>query len=122
MEELLTVRRYDTAVAALRKFCKENTEFQVVIHDEDYPFRVEFLPDPQLSMFPELNVDEAGEVRTMTIETGLSTKVQSRLNFTVEAAILKKLIRLVESVGFYYYQAFRQQMAAKMKGASHEKE
>lgn len=116
MEELLAVKRYETSMADLQNFCKKNTEFIAVEHADAYPFRVEFIPDPQMSMFPEENLDETGEVRSMMISVGLTTDVRSRLAFTVEASTLKKLIRLTESCGFYYYQAFHQKAMAKLEG------
>ena len=103
-------RAYDSAVDDLKKFCEDNTELTVVIMDELYPIRVQFIPDPQYNLFqnPEENIDENGEINDLTITVGLSTSVKSTLKFKMDAKLLKKLIRLAEKVGTIYYHAFRE--------------
>ena len=98
---------YESAVKKLMKFCEENTDFSVVIRDDAYPFRVQFIPDMQLSVFADENITEDGEVNDMTVEVGLSTKVQSTLKFKMDSKLLKKLIKLAEETGTIYYHAYR---------------
>lgn len=99
---------YEEAVASLRKYCEKETELAVIIRDEEYPFRVQFVPDPQQSMLGNENVDENGEVNDMTVTVGLTTSVKSTLKFKMPSDQLKKLIKLSEKVGSIYYHAFRE--------------
>ena len=100
---------YEAAIQALEKFCEEQTELTAVIMDDAYPIRVQFLPEYQLSMFGNENVDENGEVNDLTVTVGLSSAVRSTLKFKMDSKLLKKLIKLAENVGRLYYQAFREQ-------------
>lgn len=100
---------YEAAVEALGKYCEDNTRLMPVILDEEYPFRVKFIPCPQLDMFNVDNVDENGEVNDLTVTVGLSTTVKSTLRFKMDSRQLKKLIKLAENVGTLYYQAFREE-------------
>lgn len=100
---------YEAAIQALEKFCEEQTELTAVIMDDAYPIRVQFLPEYQLSMFGNENVDENGEVNDLTVTVGLTSAVRSTLKFKMDSKILKKLIKLAENVGHLYYQAFREQ-------------
>ena len=99
---------YQVAVEQLATFCYENTDLQAVILDDVYPFRVQFIPEKQLSLFGNANVDENGELHDMTVTVGLSTTVKSSLNFKMDSKLLKKLIKLAENVGTLYYHAFRE--------------
>ena len=99
--------KYETAVGKLRKYCDENTDLTPVIMDEKYPIRVQFIPDSQLSLFGNKNIDENGEVNDLTVSVGLVTAVESTLNFSINSKVLKKLIKLAETVGNLYYHAFR---------------
>lgn len=99
---------YETAVSDLHKYCEKETDLVAVILDEAYPFRVQFLPDPQYAMFGDDNVDENGEVNDLTVTVGLTTTVKSTLKFKMDSKQLKKLIKLAETLGHLYYQAFRE--------------
>ena len=99
---------YEAAVESLIQFCGTYTELQPIIRDEEYPFSVQFVPNEQLSMFGNENVDENGEVNDMTITCGLSTSVKSTLRFEMDSTLLKKLIKLAEKCGYLYYHAFRE--------------
>ena len=109
MKQNAAKTEYDAAVKALNKFCEEQTDLEVVILDDEYPIRVQFLPSTQLTMFSEANVDESGEVNDLTVTVGLNSAVRSTLKFKMDAKLLKKLIKLAENVGNLYYQAYREQ-------------
>ena len=100
-------KRYEVAVEDLNKYCEKATDLTALIFDEEYPFRVQFFPKPQLSMFE--NVDENGEINDLTVTVGLTTTVKSTLKFKMDSKLLKKLIKLAEAVGNLYYQAFREE-------------
>ena len=78
------------------------------IRDERYPFRVQFIPKNDMFSAEE-NIDENGEVNDMTVTVGLETTVQSTLKFKMDSAQLKKLLKMSETVGTMYYQAFREE-------------
>ena len=99
---------YEIAVEKLTNFCYENTDLTAVILEKEYPFRVQFMPEDQLSLFGNENVDENGEVNDMTVEVGLTTTVKNTLKFKMDSALLKKLIKMAETVGTLYYQAYRE--------------
>lgn len=98
---------YEAAVEKLRKFCDDHTDLTPCILDETYPFRVQFIPDSQISLFGDENVDENGEIGDLTVVAGLSTSVKSTLKFRMDSKMLKKLIKLAETVGALYYHAYR---------------
>ena len=106
---------YDAAVKALNKFCDDHTDLVPYILDDEYPIRVQFLPDPQQTIFGNENVDENGEINDLTITIGLTSGVKSTLKFKMDSKLLKKLIKLAENVGNLYYQAYREQQGAKTK-------
>lgn len=105
---------YEAAVEALQKFCEKETELQPIIRDEQYPFQVQFIPKPQLSIFGSENIDENGEVNDLSVTVGLSTDVKSTLKFKMDSKLLKKLIKLAETVGSLYYHAFREEMEERL--------
>lgn len=100
---------YDEAVASLHKYCEKETELAAIIRDEEYPFRVQFVPAQQQSLLGNENVDENGEVNDLTVTVGLTTSVKSTLKFKMPSDLLKKLIKLSEKVGNIYYHAFREE-------------
>ena len=99
---------YEAAVKDLVKFCEDHTDLTAIIMDDAYPIRVQFLPNAQLNFFGNENIDENGEVNDLTVTVGLSTAVKSTLKFKMDAKLLKKLIKLAETVGTLYYHAFRE--------------
>lgn len=99
---------YDAAIEKLNKYCEAETDLMPAIRDEKYPFRVQFIPNPDI-FSPEDNVDENGEVNDMTVTVGLTTTVRSNLKFKMGSNQLKKLIKLSETVGDLYYKAFREE-------------
>ena len=105
---------YEAAVDSLQKFCEKETELQSIIRDEQYPVQVQFIPKPQLSMFGNDNIDENGEVNDLTVTVGLSTDVKSTLKFKMDSKLLKKLIKLAETVGSLYYHAFREEQGERI--------
>lgn len=100
---------YEAAVEELNKHCDKATDLTAVILDEAYPFRVQFIPKAQQTFFGYDNVDENGEVNDLTVTVGLTTTVKSTLKFKMDSKQLKKLIKLAETVGNLYYQAFREE-------------
>ena len=98
---------YEAAVEKLRKFCEDHTDLTPCILDETYPFRVQFIPDAQTSLFDDGNVDENGEIGDLTVVVGLSTSVKSTLKFRMDSKLLKKMIKQAETVGTLYYHAYR---------------
>ena len=105
---------YEAALENLREFCETSTDLTPIIIDSEYPIRVQFIPDMQFSMFGNENVDENGEVNDLTITCGLSVTVKSTLKFKMDSKLLKKLIKLAEKVGFYYYHAFREEQGERI--------
>lgn len=105
---------YEAAVDHLQKFCEKETELQPIILDDGYPVRVQFIPKPQLSMFGNENVDENGEFNDLTVTVGLTTDVKSTLKFKMDSKLLKKLIKLAETVGSLYYHAFREEQGERI--------
>ena len=106
--------QYEAAVEDLTKFCDTYTNVTPIIIDSEYPIRVQYIPDAQLSMFGNENIDESGEVNDLTITCGLSVTVKSTLKFKMDSKLLKKLIKLAERVGFYYYHAFRAEQGERI--------
>ena len=104
---------YEAAVEKLRTFCEDHTDLTPIIMEEEYPIRVQFIPDSQLSLFGNENIDENGEVNDLTVVVGLSTAVKSTLKFKMDSKLLKKMIKLAETVGTLYYHAFRAQEGAR---------
>ena len=104
---------YEAAVEKLRKFCEDHTDLTPIIMEDEYPIRVQFIPDSQLSLFGNENIDENGEVNDLTVVVGLSTAVKSTLKFKMDSKLPKKMIKLAESVGTLYYHAFRAQEGAR---------
>lgn len=104
---------YSVACDKLKKFCEKETDLTPVILDNAYPFRVQFIPDFQLTMFEaaNANIDENGEVNDLTITCGLNTTVKSTLKFKMDSKLLKKLIKQAETIGQLYYHAFREAAA-----------
>lgn len=100
---------YDAAVDNLHDFCDKYTDLIPDIVDEHYPIVVQFIPNRQLSIFGNRNIDDNGEVKELTVTVGLSTAVKSTLEFRLDAKLLKKLIKLAEQVGNLYYHAFREE-------------
>lgn len=105
---------YEGAVDHLQKFCEKETELQPIIRDEQYPVQVQFIPKPQLTVFGNDNIDENGEVNDLTVTVGLTTAVKSTLKFKMDSKLLKKLIKLAETVGSLYYHAFREEQGERI--------
>lgn len=99
---------YEEAVADLKKFCDETTDFEVMILSDEYPMQIHFIPRPaQTSVFDAELIDENGEIGFIAVSLGISTVVRSTLDFRLDGATLKKLIKKSEKVGFAYLHYFR---------------
>lgn len=65
-----------------------------------------------IKTWDDYNVDENGEIGSIQIAFGTTTKVQSSLRFKMDAKLLKKFIKLTEKVGLLYLHAFFENQAA----------
>ena len=113
---------YKAATEALLQFCETSTDLTPVIMDEVYPFRVQYIPEQQMTMFENENIDENGEVNDLTITVGMTTSVKSTLKFKMDSKLLKKLIKLAERVGDLYYHAYRESQDTEPEPAGDEYE
>lgn len=100
---------YKSSVEMLVKYCDEKTDLSPIIVDTEYPFRVRFYPDPQQSFFGNDNIDENGEINYLEVTVGLTTTIKSTLKFKLDAKLFKKLVKLAETAGNLYYQAYREE-------------
>lgn len=99
---------YEEAVADLKKFCNEATDFETMILSDEYPMQIHFIPRPsQTSVFDTELIDENGEIGFISVSLGVSTVVRSNLDFRLDGATLKKLIKKAEKIGFAYLHYFR---------------
>ena len=107
----IAMKAYESAVAALNKFCAENTRLVAIVKSDDYPLQVQFVPDPQGDIFGSENVHEDGTVNEIVVTVGVKTEASSSLIFRTESKVFKKLIKLAESAGLLYYQAYAETMS-----------
>lgn len=111
MNNYLAQMAYNTAVEKLLTYCEEETDFaHVNLQEEEYPFRVQFVYYAQPNLFRV--ADENGEIHDLVIEVGLSTTIESQLNYEIDAKVFKKLIKLTERAAFHYYLAFREKVGS----------
>ena len=82
-----------------------------IVKSDDYPVRVQFVPDPQGDIFGSENIHEDGTVNELCVTVGITTEIRNTLVFRTESKVLKKLIKLAESVGLLYYQAYAEEMS-----------
>lgn len=94
---------YEAAASALTKYCAQETDLEPNVIDGGYPFTVVYTMKPSLY---ESDTDDAG---TLTVEVGLETTVKNTLRFDMYAADLKKLIKLTEQTGRFFYHAFAEE-------------
>ena len=99
----MTKDYYESAVAELKKFCEEGTNFEVAIIEDVYPLEVRFVPSAsQISFFPEKYVDSDGEVGYISVFGGIEPTVLVNLKLTIGNSLLKKLISKAEKVAKLY--------------------
>lgn len=113
MSNTMSYKAYEHEAEKLIEFCEDKTDLTAIIMTDTYPFRVQYIPKMQCSMFDNDNVDENGEVNDMIVEVGLTTRVKSTLKFKMDSKLLKKLIKLAETVGTIYYHAYRAEQDMK---------
>ena len=107
--------RYKSAVGALARYCDKETVFWMRVHDEAYPFRIQFFRNEQATFFddePEETEGTEPGAGSLTIVVGLETRVESTLRYRADAHELKKLINLTEKAGNLYYRAFCEEQTA----------
>lgn len=107
-------KHYETATNALDKYCEAETDLRAVIVEDEYPLKVRFIPEKQVSLFPNENINADGTTNELTVTVGLTTSVKSTLKFKMDSKQLKKLIKLAEKVGTLYYHAFREYQGEKL--------
>lgn len=97
---------YKESILELQKFTEKNTTLEMRLIDSGYPLLIQFVQDPQQTLFDE---DEDGEPEgAMVVCCGIEPSVASTLRFQMDAAILRKLIKMSETVGRCYYLQFRE--------------
>ena len=111
MKQKTAMKAYESALKALDNFCTENTQLVAVVKNDEYPVQVQFVPDPQQDMFGNKNVHEDGTVNELVVTVGVKTEVSSSLIFRTESKVFKKLIKLAETAGLLYYQAYTETMS-----------
>lgn len=111
---MIANEEYTAALADLKNFCAKETAFDVEFLTNVYPLVAVFKPKAQLSLFDKenYNVDDNGEIGSIQIAFGTTTRVQSSLRFKMDAKLLKKFIKLTEKVGLLYLHAFFEEQAA----------
>ena len=94
---------YESAVADLKKFCEENTNFSVEIIEDVYPLEVRFCPSAsQLSFFSDKYVNKDGEVGHVSVFCGIEPTMKIDLKLEIGNSLLKKLVSKAESIGALY--------------------
>lgn len=111
---MIANEEYEAALADLKNFCAKETQFDVEFLTHVYPLVAVFKPKAQLSMFDKdtYNVDENGEIGSIQISFGTTTRVQSSLRFKMDAKLLKKFLKQTEKVGMLYLHALCEEQAA----------
>lgn len=107
-------REYKAAVAEFEKYCADEVGLNVVINTDGYPMTVRLTPaNAQQSMFDET---EQADVTSgcIIITNGIQPKIKANLKYQMDAALLKKLITKVESLGKLYLHAFRASVSNKI--------
>ena len=99
---------YQVKEAALKEYAKREAGLAVRIFAAEYPWRATFYPDDEMSIFDGSDCDENGELRNITISTGLTLELHSSMGFRLDASIFKKLISLTDKCGQLYYVACRE--------------
>ena len=103
----IAIDMYPISELKLQKYAKEEARMKAVITAGDYPWRVTFYPDDEISMFDENQVDGNGELTRVTVTVGVSLTIESTLEYKLDASVLKKLISLSDKCGTLFYVAYR---------------
>ena len=112
---------YNAAVADLKKFCEEDTNFTVEVIEDDYPLEVRFTPnETQMSFFAEQYVDENGEVGHISVFGGIEPTVKINLKLTIGNSLLKSMISKAEKVAKLYLHYKWEEAVRKAKGLKDE--
>ena len=114
---------YDQAVAELKKFCADNTNFDVQVVEEIYPLEVHFVPSAtQLSFFPDRAiVMNRGEIGFISVVCGIEPTVKISLKLAIENSLLKKMISKAETIGKLYLHRLREEMLEKTAAAQRKR-
>ncbi|MBR5460663.1 MAG: hypothetical protein IKV53_07305 [Clostridia bacterium] len=97
---------YMSAINTLRDFSEKEAGLSVEIFTDKYPVRYVFTPgidSAQVSIENEEANTKAGQ---LVITCGLKTKLENSLKFLIDAATLKKLLRLSEKTSILFYHSF----------------
>lgn len=112
---------YNAAVADLKKFCEEETNFTVEVIEDCYPLEVRFKPSiSQLSFFKDDYTDKNGEVGHISVFGGIEPTVKINLKVTIGNSLLKKMISKAEAVTKLYLHYKWEEAVRKAKGLDDE--
>lgn len=96
------------AVDDLKKFTRENTDFEVSIYTDGYPIRFVFTPSENAMQECLFEADENGVIGEMVvIYSSTGTGVDLGLKCHMQADILKKLLGKCVSVGEAYLHGYK---------------
>lgn len=97
--------KYMASIEALRSFSEEEAGLEVEIFTDKYPIRCVFTPSMnarQVTLDTEPDENEG----KLVISLGLKTEIENSLQFSIEASVLKKLLRISEKLSYLYYHSF----------------
>lgn len=106
---------YQAKEIALKEYARKEARLSACVSANEFPWRVTFYPEDEISIFDNHAPDETGEIRNITISTGLTLDIQSTLGFRLDAAVFKRLISLADKCGQLYYVACREEQFDKSR-------
>lgn len=107
----IAIDMYQIAELKLQKYAKEEAQMRATINSGEYPWRVTFYPDDEISIFDKEQVDDNGELKHVTVTVGVSLTIDSTLEYKLDASVLKKLLSLSLKCGTLFYVAYREREA-----------
>jgi len=93
-------KELDKAIGALLDFCDESTCYTAECDFSHFPVKMTFVPNVQQTFYQNNNLSD------VVIEVGLITEVKTAFLGTINADILKKIIKLTKKVAELYYMYF----------------
>ena len=97
--------KYMASIETLRSFSEEEAGLDVEIFTDKYPVRCVFSPNMNARQVT-LDTDPDANEGKLVISLGLKTEIENTLQFSIEAVILKKLLRISEKLSYLYYHSF----------------